>query len=290
MVLRKHIKHLHPLDLFKILIGSVLTGLSFRCLTFPNHIVSGGVTGISQILNLLTGFPVGVAVICLNVPLFLWAWKSLRKRFVALTGVCMVLSSMAIDLLEPVTRPITADPMLAAVYGGLVKGAGFGLIYTTGATTGGVDIPARMLRRRYPHINFSTFILLLDAVIILAYALIFRRFDSCMYTLICMYISNKIVTLILYGPVDSRICYIISDRSEELRRAITQRLGRGATLLHGQGAWSGKDKQVILCVVKPPQIARLRALVQEIDESAFFVVSDARGVYGKGFENLLQED
>ena len=202
----------------------------------------------------------------------------------------MVLSSLAIDLLEPVTRPITADLMLAAVYGGLIKGVGYGLIYTTGATTGGVDIPARMLRRRYPHINFSTFILLLDAVIILAYALIFRRFDSCMYTLICMYISNKVVTLILYGPVDSRICYIISDRSEELRQAITQRLGRGATLLHGQGAWSGKDKQVILCVVKPPQIARLRALVQEIDESAFFVVSDARGVYGKGFENLQQED
>jgi len=277
-------------DVGKILVGTLLTGLSFRCLTFPNHIVSGGVTGIAQILNLLTGFPVGVAIIALNVPLFLWAWKSLGRRFVVLTGLCMVLSSVTIDLLEPFARAITSDSMLAAVYGGLIKGAGFGLVYTTGATTGGVDIPARMLRRKYPHINFSTFILMLDAVIILAYAVIFRRFDSCMYTLICMYISNKVVALILYGPVDSRICYIISDRSDELRQAITGRLGRGATLLHGQGAWSGRDKQVILCVVKPPQIARLRRLVREIDQSAFFVVSDARGVYGEGFENLMQED
>ena len=116
MVLQKHRKRIDLWDLFKILIGSVLTGLSFRCLTFPNHIVSGGVTGISQILNLLTGFPVGAAVIFLNVPLFLWAWRSLGKRFVVLTGVCMVLSSLAIDLLEPVARPITADLMLAAVY------------------------------------------------------------------------------------------------------------------------------------------------------------------------------
>ena len=277
-------------DGVKILAGTALTSFAFRFFTFPNHIVSGGVTGIAQIVNMLTGFPVGVFTILMNIPLFLLAWKKLGRRFVVLPAICMGLSSVSIDLLEKVARPLTEDPMLAAVYGGVIKGAGFGLIYTTGATTGGADIPARMLRRKYPHINFGTFSLGINAVIILSFAVIFRRFDSSMYTLICMYISSKVISLILYGPIDSRLCYIISDRSEEVRSAITGRLGRGATMLQGHGAWSGKEEQVILCVVKPPQLARLRALVREIDESAFLVVSDARSVYGKGFESIMQED
>ena len=277
-------------DGVKILAGTALTSFAFRFFTFPNHIVSGGVTGVAQIVNMLTGFPVGVFTILMNIPLFLLAWKKLGRRFVVLTAICMGLSSVSIDLLEKVARPLTEDPMLAAVYGGVIKGAGFGLIYTTGATTGGADIPARMLRRKYPHINFGTFSLGINAVIILSFAVIFRRFDSSMYTLICMYISSKVISLILYGPIDSRLCYIISDRSDEVRSAITERLGRGATMLQGHGAWSGKEEQVILCVVKPPQLARLRALVREIDESAFLVVSDARSVYGKGFESIMQED
>ena len=283
-------RHMTWWDAVKILAGTALTSFAFRFLTFPNHIVSGGVTGVAQIVNMLTGFPVGVFTILLNIPLFLLAWKKLGRRFVVLTAICMALSSVTIDLLEKTARPLTEEPMLAAVYGGVIKGAGFGLIYTTGATTGGVDIPARILRRKYPHINFGTFTLAINAMIILSFAVIFRRFDSSMYTLICMYISNKVIALLLYGPIDSRLCYIISDRSEELRAAITERLGRGATMLQGHGAWSGKEKQVILCVVKPPQLARLRTLVREIDESAFLVVSDARSVYGKGFESILQED
>ena len=283
-------KKLFYWDAAKILFGTLVTSFAFRYLTFPNNIVAGGVTGLSQIINLLTGFPIGVATILFNIPLFLWAWKRLGRRFVILTGLCMALSSVTIDLLEPIARPLTSDPMLAAVYGGLFKGAGYGIVYTTGATSGGVDIPARILRRKYPHIDFSTFSLGFNAVIIVAFAVIFRRFDSCMYTLICMYISSKVISLILYGPVNSRLCYIISQRSDELRHAITEQLGRGATMLQGHGAWSGREEQVILCVVKPPQIGRLRRMVREIDEHAFLVVSDARSVYGQGFENLLQDD
>lgn len=279
-----------PADIVKILFGTAITSFAFRFLTFPNHIVAGGITGISQIINLLTGFPIGVATILFNIPLFVWAWKRLGRRFVLLTGLCMAVSSVSIDLIEPIARPLTDDPMLAAVYGGLFKGLGYGIVYTTGATSGGVDIPSRILRRRYPHINFTTFSLSFNAAVIVAFAVIFRRFDSCMYTLICMYISSKVVSLILYGPINSRLCYIISERSEDLRHAITEQLGRGATMIHGHGAWSGREEQIIMCVVKPPQIGRLRSLVREIDEHAFLVVSDARSVYGQGFENILQDD
>ena len=283
-------KHKTWWDVLKIVVGASLAACSFRFLTFPNHIVSGGVTGIAQIINILTGFPVGALIIIINCPLFILAWRKLGRRFVILTAICMVLNSVVIDLLEPLARPITEEPMLAAVYGGVLNGTGYGIIFTTGATSGGTDIPSRLLRRKYPHINMTTFILGLNAVVILTYAVVFRRFDSCMYTLICMYIANKVEALLLYGPVNSRLCYIISDRSEELRHAITEQLGRGATMLEGHGAWSGKEKQVILCVIKPRQLARLRKMVREIDDNAFLVVGDARSVYGHGFVSIQSDD
>lgn len=277
-------------DLLRILVGTMIGAAAFRYFTFPNNIVSGGITGIAQIINLLTGFPVGVATIIMNLPLFAWAWKKLGRRFVVFTGICLVVSSVFIDLLEPVAFPLTLDPMLASVYGGLINGLGWGIVYSTGYTGGGIDIPARFLRRKYPHINFSTFVLGFNIVIIVAFAAIFKKFESCMYTLICMYIVNKVEALILYGPINSRLCYIISEKSDDLRHAITEQLGRGATILHGHGAWSGKEKQVILCAVKPVQLGRLRKMVREIDGNAFLVISDARSVYGRGFENIQVED
>lgn len=277
-------------DLTRIAVGSLIGAIAFRYFTFPNNIVSGGITGISQIINLITGFPVGVGIIIMNIPLFLLAWRKLGRKFVVITAACMAVSSVIIDLLAPIAVPLTRDPMLAAVYGGLINGLGWGIVYSTGYTGGGIDIPARLLRRKYPHINFSTFLLGFNVVIILAFAAIFKKFESCMYTLICMYVTNKIEALILYGPVNSRLCYIISDKSDELRHAITEQLGRGATLLQGHGAWSGKEKQVILCAVKPSQLGRLRTIVREIDVNSFLVISDARSVYGRGFENILVED
>lgn len=277
-------------DVTRIVIGSFIAALSFRYFTFPNDIVSGGLTGIAQILNLTFRLPVGISIIVMNVPLFIWAGKKLGGRFVLLTGFCMVINSVFIDLLEPVAHALTDDHMLAAVYGGVLNGIGYGMIFTTGATSGGTDIPARFLRRKYPHINYNTFLLIFNVAIIIAFAAIFRKFESCMYTVICMFIVNKVEALILYGPIDSRLCYIISDKSEDLRHALTEQLGRGVTLLRGQGAWSGKEKQVILCVVKPIQIGAVRRLVREIDLNAFLVISDARSVYGRGFESITTED
>lgn len=277
-------------DVARIIAGSLIAAVSFRFITFPNSIVSGGVTGIAQTINLLTGFPVGIAVITMNIPLFIWAGWKLGKRFIILTGMCMLLNSVFIDLLAPIARPITTEPMLASVYGGLLNGLGYGIVFTAGATSGGTDIPARFLRQKYPHINFNTFLLLENAVVIVAFAIIFHRFESCMYTLICMYIANKVEALLLYGPMDSKLCYIISDKSSDLRTALTHQLGRGVTLLQGHGAWSGAEKQVILCVIKPIQIGALRRLVREIDQTAFLVISDASSVYGRGFTNIQRED
>ena len=277
-------------NLLRILLGTLIAAASFRYLTYPNSIVSGGITGVAQILNLLLNTPVGMTVIVFNIPLFLLAWKKLGRSFVLISLFAMLANSLFIDLLELFPFHVTSDPLLAAVYGGVMNGTGWGLVYITGATGGGIDIPARLIRRKYPHINFSMIQLCINAVIIVSFAVIFRKFESSMYTIICMFISAKVVDTVAYGPVNARLCYIISGKNAELEEAIFSHLGHGVTRLHGEGAWSKKEREVIMCVIRRQQIAELRKLVQNIDPQAFTIISDARGVYGKGFDSIAKED
>ncbi len=270
----------------KIVLGSAIYAAGFSYFTYPNAIVSGGVTGISMILNYLFGLPVGILIIVMNIPLFLWAWKKLGLEFLVASLAGMVISSLLIDLFDLFPAAVTHELLLAAVYGGLIKGFGLGIVYASAATTGGIDIVAKLLRRRYPYINFGTLMLWLDGVVVLSFALIFRKYDSAMYAIICMFIMSKVIDLVLYGPASSRLCYIISESSDAVTKALTDKLNRGVTLLHGVGAYSGREKQVLLCVVKPQQIVEVRKLVREIDVKAFLIVSDARDVYGEGFENI----
>ena len=180
--------------------------------------------------------------------------------------------------------------MLAAIFAGVIKGFGLGLVYSTGATTGGIDIAAKFLRRKDQYINFGTIILVLDIAIIVAFAVSFKLYDSAMYGIISMFIVSKSVDLVLYGGASSKMCYIISDESERVKEAIVSQLNRGVTVIHGEGAYSGKEKQILLCVVKRQQVMDLRTIVQASDEKAFMIFTDARDVYGEGFMNLYSTE
>ena len=270
----------------QIIFGCAITSASFRFFIYPNSIVSGGVTGIAQILNLLLGLPVGVMVAVMNVPLFAVAWKKFGIRFIVLSLIGTAASSLFIDLFSLVDLTLTNDMLLAAICGGLLYGLGFGIVYRTGATTGGSDIAARLLRRKYPHINFGTLSLAIDATVVLAFAVVFRRFDSAMYTIIMMFVSSRIVNLILYGMANSGICYIITIYPQALCQAIGERLGRGATILRGEGGYSGEERDVILCAVKRQQIPLLRRIVSELDEHAFVIVTESHEVFGENFGSI----
>ncbi len=274
---------------FKILIGSALYAAGFQFFLYPNAIVTGGVTGIAMIINYFSGFPVGMMTLIINAPLFLFSWKRFGLSFIIASLAGTVLSSVMVDLFALVPLEVTHEPLLGAIYGGIIKGFGLGLVYHTGATTGGVDIVAKFLRRKYQHINFSTFILGLDAAVILAFAVLFKRFDSAMYAIICMFIASKVIDLVLYGAVNSKVCYIITDRSDEIKDGLVNSLHRGVTFLHGEGAWSGQEKNVILCVIKQRQIVELKHLVGAVDPRAFVIVSDSREVFGNGFAYIGDE-
>lgn len=270
-----------------IVLGAAIGAIGFQFFMFPNSIVSGGLTGIAQIINRLTGLPVGVLSIVMNVPLFIIAWRQFGNQFIIDSFIGTALFSVFIDLSSMLNIIATNDPMLGSIIGGVIKGAGLGAIYYVGATTGGVDIVARILRRKYPYINFGTFILILDAVVISAYALIFHIVESAMYSLICMFVVSKAIDLVLYGLDNSSVVYIVSHQTDVIVQEITSgNLHRGVTLLHAEGAYTHEERQVIMCVIKRPQIAEIRRLVRTIDDKAFLVVTDAKNVFGNGFDSI----
>ena len=269
-----------------IVLGAVIYAAGFQFFLYPNAITTGGLTGIAMIINYLTDLPVGVMTLIMNVPLFVFSWKNFGLRFMIASLVGTVLASVFVDLFALLQLEVTHEPLLGAIYGGIIKGFGLGLVYHTGATTGGVDIAAKFLRRKYQHINFSTFILVMDVIIIVAFALIFKRYDSAMYAIICMFIASKVIDLVLFGAVNSKVCYIITDKSAEIKDGLLNRLHRGVTFLHGKGAWSGEEKDIILCVIKRSQIVELKHLVRAIDDHAFVIVSDSREVFGNGFSYI----
>ncbi len=274
-----------------IVLGCAVYGLGFQFFCYPNQIISGGVMGIAMIINALTGLPVGVLTIVMNVPLFLIAWKHFGLDFLVGSLVGMLLMSVFVDLLAMTGYTATNDPMLGAVIGGVLKGAGMGLVFCTGATTGGMDIVIKFLRQKYNHLNFGTLMLIIDVSVIVLYALILsaHNYEAAMYSLIAMFVSTKVIDLLLYGLDNSCICYIISENSEALIREITSgHMHRGVTVLEGEGAYSHRKKHVILCVVKRNQIPELRRLVRGIDAQAFVIMSDAKNVFGNGFGNIAE--
>ena len=272
-----------------IVLGAVIYAVSFQFFMFPNEIVAGGVTGIAMIINAVTHWPVGVMIILMNVPLFLISWRHFGIEYMIASLVGMGLSSVLVDLFAVSGIVATTDPMLAAIIGGVIKGAGLGIIYYCNGSTGGIDIVIKFLRQRYNHINFGTIMLIVDTAIVVAYAMVLGQYQSAMYSIIAMYVVTKVVDLFLYGIDNSALCLIVSDQSTELTEMILSgHVHRGVTILEGEGAYSHSKKHVRMCVVKRTQLPELRRLVRSVDERAFFVVTDAKNVFGKGFESISE--
>lgn len=285
MIKNKKIKAI-TIKYLMIIVGSALFAAGFQFFLYPNSIIVGGVSGIAMIINLLTKLPVGLLTIVLNIPLFIIAWRYFGTDFIVGSLVGMLLSSVFVDLFALISISPTNDMLLACIIGGAVKGLGLGIIYYAGATTGGTDIIAKFIRLRFPYLNFGTVVLITDCFIIVAFAAIFNKVESAMYAVITMFVVSKVVDLVLYGIDNSSVCYIISEKSDQLVTDITDRLHRGVTILEGEGAYSHQNKQVLLCVVKRTQIADIRKMIKSIDENAFFIITDAKNVFGKGFGDI----
>ncbi|MCL1807920.1 MAG: YitT family protein [Oscillospiraceae bacterium] len=270
-------------DLLVIALGGAVFALSVSLLLDPYGIVPGGVTGIAMLLcEIFPKLPLGMTVLAINIPLFLISWRILGHRFLLYTGFGTLVSSVLIDVFTYLP-PVETEPLLAGVFGGLLMGAGLGLVFTKGATTGGSDIIARLLKIPFPHIQIGKLMLAFDGCVAVAAGFVFGSVNHMLYAVIALYISAQALDGILYGLNIERLAFIISDRIPEIAGNISGRLGRGATLLRGEGAYSGSERRIILCAIKRQQISDLKKLVKESDPGAFVILTEANEVLGEGF-------
>lgn len=273
-----------------IAVGAVIYAFGFQIFLFNNNIPSGGLAGIAMIINHFTNLPVGTMIMVFNVPIFLYAGKKFGIEFLIASLAGTVIGNTMIDIFAATGISLTNDVLLAAIIGGAVKGAGLGIVFYVGATTGGFDIVAKLVRLKLPQLNFGTVILVLDMVIIMLYAVVLGRYESAMYAVIAMYVGSKVIDLIIYGFDNSSLVYIISADSKPLIKEITEgKIHRGVTILEGRGAYSGVEKDVIMCVVKRQQIGDLKRTIRSVDENAFVIISDVKNVFGNGFGSIYEK-
>ena len=268
-------------DYVLIAIGVGIAVVGLNLFLVPGRIAAGGVSGIATILYHLWNVPLGLSIIVLNIPLFVFGIKFLGKTFAIRTIYALVLYSIAAELI-PIPAE-TFDPFIASIYGGVLVGIGIGIVVKMGGTTGGTDMAAKLLSERFKSIGLGTFLFGIDFIIIAAAGVIFDV-EVAMYAIVSLFVTTKVIDFLTIGLSVSKAFYIISEKSDEIAEAIMVQMDRGVTSLSGKGRFSQKDKDILLCVLKwRTEGARLKKIVKTIDPAAFVIVADVKEVLGEGF-------
>lgn len=273
---------------FLIILGGVfLQALGMRLFLIPAHLASGGVAGLAQIINYHTHFPIGIMVILGNIPLFILGWRYLGGfRFAMRTIFAVVVFSVFVDSLAWIlpANGLTRDLNLNALYGGVISGIGYGLVYRGKGTSGGSDILGRILNH-WKGISISQSYLLTDAGIMLLAGLSFS-WENALYAIVSLYISGLAAEAALEGSNVVRTVMIITDKPEEIRMKILHDLERGVTIIPAVGGYSGVTKSILYCVLSRSEIAQIKAMVRQVDPAAFVVISQAHEALGEGFKRF----
>ncbi len=274
-------------NLVLILIGSVVYSAGVALFLDPHGIAPGGLTGIAIMINHFLSWDTGLLVLIMNIPLLIIGWVKFGYRFVISTITATVLSSGLITLFSQLLRdslPVTSDLLLSALAGGLLMGVGMGLIFRVGATTGGTDIIIKLLRQKLRHITSGTISNMIDAVIILIVAIAYRDIEIALYSVLAAGVIAYVLNLVLYGPDNASLVYIVSNREEEITSRLLNEIGVGVTRVYGEGGFTNQKKNVILCVTKKRVFPEVKAIVREVDPDAFMICSSASEIYGEGFK------
>lgn len=278
-------------DYLWIALGSVLYSLSFDCFYVPNQIGFGGLTALGMILNHFSpAIPIGMVVLVLNIPLFLLGWKLLGGHTLVSSLFAMAATSLLVDLIAAACTFPAMDPMLASIFGGVTLGLSLGMIFSKGATTGGTDLIARLLKLPFAWLPVGKLLMAVDLSMLLAVSIAFRSLNSALYGMIALYVSTVVMDGVLYGLDKSKVAYIVTATPRIMAEEIDRQLDRGVTFLRGEGSFSGKEKLVLMCAFKQRQIVPLKALVHQLDPDAFLIVCDAHEVLGQGFRRYQKND
>lgn len=276
-------------NIVKIVVGSALLGLGFNLFLYPNHLNAGGLSGLAMVLVHVLGYgSVGTVTALMNLPLFAIGGLKIGKKFFFGSLLGMVSSSLFFDLFALIPPPAT-EPLIGALYGGVICGVGLGIVFTTGASTGGSDIVVRLLKRRYQNVPIGTISICFDACVIILTAIVFQNISVALYSGVACFASGQVVDAVVYRFDYSKVALIITKHHEKIALEIERQLDRGATYLHGEGSYTREGVMVVLTAVKRQQLAELKQLVAETDPDAFVIVQEAHQVLGDGFSRYSKD-
>ncbi len=283
----KH-KKLSIKNILQIALGTMIYAVGIGIFLDPNKLAPGGVMGIGVILSHTIGLGAGSWYFILNVPILILGLYNFGGRMIIATVYAVICNSLFTNFFSRIhTQPVDLFP--ATMAGSVLAGVGLGLVLKAGATTGGMDIVVKILRRKYKYIKTGTLFLILDLAVVVASGFVFKNINNVMYAFLAVIVTGKVLDYVLYGADEARMILIVSDRSDELVKRILEELDVGATLLKGSGAYTKQNKEMILCVVKKRQAPDLEELVKEEDPHAFMILTNADEIYGEGYKNLMEE-
>ena len=268
-------------DYLGITIGTLIVAAALDMFLIPNKIAAGGVSGVGIIVFHLTGFPVGLTMLAINIPLFATGIKEMGWGYGMKSLYGAVIFSIAVDLLDPLLTVPTEDPFLATLFGGIITGIGIGIVFRFRGSTGGTVLAAALINR-FTGLPLGRSLLVVDGLVIVA-AGVFFNLELAMWALVTVFITSKVIDSVQEGA-SAKAVFIISDKHEEISEVILKEMDRGGTALKGQGLYTRAEKEIILTVVNQNQITRLKDIVHDIDPKAFVIVTDVREVLGEGFQ------
>lgn len=277
-------------EFFMLAVGSLVCSVGIGLFLDPNKLAPGGVSGISIILSSILPMETGTIIFLVNIPLVLLGFWKLGCKMMLRTFYCVVWLSLATNkMMVWFGEYSTDDKLLAALAGGVLVAIGIGIIMKMGSTSGGTDIIVRIIRKKYPHIKTNMIFSIVDFSIVVCSAFIFKDIVVAMYATIAVVTQNIVLDKVLYGSDEAKMIFIISDQSTAIADKLLKDVDVGVTFIKGQGAYSKKEKDIIMAVVKKPLSPRIEEVVKEVDSSAFMIFTSANEIYGQGYKNILGE-
>lgn len=276
------------MDILYDIVGCGLLAIGVTCFSSPNNIAPGGVTGLSIIGNYLFGIPISVFTFSLNIPLLILAWRFLGRGFTLKTLKSVIILTILLEAADRFAPIYQGNALLAAVYGGVIGGAGVALVFMRSSTTGGTDIASRLLQLKFPAMSVGKLILCVDAFVLITAAIVYQNIENALYGLISIFASTSLIDSFLYGLDTGKLMMIMTKRPDEISQGVASRLKRSCTLLDGKGSFTKQGQPVVMCVVRKAQYFELKRIVHEVDPKAFMVALEASEIVGEGFKNIAE--
>lgn len=279
------------LDILTLTAGAVIFATGVACFLDPNSIAPGGISGVAIIITkFVDAIPTGTLIALINVPILLVGTLKFGFKFLASTMYAVLVSSIAVDTMGALVGPLTDNLLLAAIGGAVLVGTGVGLVFRTGATTGGTDVIVKLLRTKWRHLPTGIIFGVVDGCVCLTSGIVFKNIEVMIYAGIALMLQSMIMNKVLYGGDGARMIYIISSENEEIAKRLMKDVDVGATFFKGSGAYSGQNYEILMVVMRAKLLPQARDVVKETDDGAFMIVTNATSVFGQGFKKYDSEE